>query len=138
MACIMIVEDDKDLAWTMSQTLKLAGYETVVAGNGEEALRTLERQLPDIVISDLEMPVLDGEGLATRMFFEDCGKEDIPILVVSGFPDIENVARRIGTPYFVPKPYGFDEFLGLIERILQERIAPNPPEPGAPPESKCS
>jgi DNA-binding NtrC family response regulator len=126
MAYILIVEDDKDLAWTMSQLVSAGGYETAVAGNGEEAIRALEKRLPELVITDIEMPVLDGESMALRMLLEDCGKEDIPILVVSGFPDIERVARRIGTPYFTPKPYNFDELLALIARALKERLAPRP------------
>ena len=133
MAYVMIVEDEKDLARTMSQSLTLAGYETQVAHDGDEAIALMKQRLPDIVMSDLEMPYLDGEGLAARMLFEDCGKERIPILVVSGNSKLETVARRIGTPYFAAKPFDFKALFVLLERILRERIAPKPPGLGAPP-----
>ncbi len=125
---ILLVEDDKDLAWTLEQLLCVDGYEVRVVSNGEEALRFLVQKLPDLVITDIEMPILDGEGLAYRMIIEDCGKEKIPIVIVSGFPELGNVAKRIGTPYFISKPYNLESLLTLINRALVERIPPKNPE----------
>lgn len=124
MADVLVVEDDIDLAWITGELLCVDGHEVRVACNGEEALRLLGERLPDLVVTDFEMPILNAEGLAYRMLIEDCGKEEVPIIIVSGFPDLPSVARRIDTPYFISKPYVVEELLALVGRAIVERVPP--------------
>ena len=64
---IYIVEDDTDLASILRESLSLAGHTPVIAGNGLLALQSMRRLPPDLVILDINMPVMDGFGLARRM-----------------------------------------------------------------------
>ena len=73
------------------------------------------------------MPVLSGPGMAHLMRLHDAGEEKIPILLVSGRDDLSEVARRIGTPYFLAKGisgYG-KALLELLDRALGEGLAPS-------------
>jgi len=126
MAHILVVDDDPDVVETTALILSADGHEVDVASNGKEGLNALERALPDLLILDIEMPVLDGREMAKWMFVRDCGCERIPVLVVSGSANLKQVAELIGTPYRLAKPYHLDAFLRLVERAISER---NPPSP---------
>ena len=64
---LYIVEDGRDLTWVLEESFQLAGYAVVTAANGLEAFQRMRRQPPDLVILDVNMPVMDGFTLARRM-----------------------------------------------------------------------
>lgn len=127
MAHILLVDDDPDVVETTALVLSAEGHAVEVAWNGKEGLDALERGLPDLVILDIEMPVLDGREMAKWMFVRDCGAEQVPVLLVSGAANLKRVAEIIGTPYCLAKPYHLDVFLRLVERAISERKPPSPP-----------
>lgn len=126
MSEILIVDDDADLALTVGDVLELRGYSTRVAFNGEEGIQALAERMPDLILLDVEMPVLDGPSMAYRLLVVDAGRELIPIILSSGYADIDLVADRIGTPYRISKPCQVDALVDVIERALRERRAPHP------------
>lgn len=126
MADILIVEDDADLAATLGDLLGLYGHTTRVAYDGQEALHAVEERKPDVMVLDIEMPVLDGPGTAAALVAEDAGKELIPIILSSGYGDLARVADRVGTPYRIAKPSSVDALAELIERAVVERCPPRP------------
>ncbi len=105
MAKILIVDDDVDVAELLSSLLEARGHEVRRAADGHEGLRLLEEELPDLLILDVEMPQLTGPDVVYRMIVHDAGMEDIPVLLVSGVVGLSSVAERVGTPYFVGKPF---------------------------------
>jgi DNA-binding NtrC family response regulator len=126
MAEILVVEDDADAAEALSEALEYAGHTARVAHDGEQGLKRVGDRLPDLVLLDIEMPRLDGPDMAYRMFVRDLGQEGVPIILVSGVPDIKEVAARVGTPYFLPKPYTLEALAHIVERALAERTPPRP------------
>jgi DNA-binding NtrC family response regulator len=126
MADLLIVDDDLDVVWVLEQVLLGEGHVVRVAHNGEEGLKLLVERSPDLVILDVEMPILDGPSMAYQMFVHDCGMEEIPILLISGVFDVDVVAQRVGTPYFLSKPFDPNELLRLIRRTFTERALPRP------------
>ena len=124
MANVLIVDDDVDLAEASRYLLESAGHRTCVAHDGQEGLATLSTApLPDCVLLDLDMPVLNGQRMAHRMRQQGSGAERIPILLVSGRDDLSAIAARVGTPYFVKKAsanYG-QNLLLVLDRALVER-----------------
>jgi DNA-binding NtrC family response regulator len=126
-ANVLIVDDDEDVAWLLEQLLLLDGHTVRMARNGEEGLAALKERTPDLVVLDVEMPVLDGPGLAYRMFVHNCGLENLPIVLLSGVFDLPEVAARVGTPYFRSKPFDPKEMKQLIRCALTERALPRPP-----------
>lgn len=131
MADLLIVDDDRDVAELLGEALAHHGYHVRIAHDGEDGLRELSIRLPDVVLLDVEMPVLDGPGMAYQMFVRDLGLEAIPIVLLSGIVDLECVAARVGTPYFLGKPYSLDAIRALCERALAERTPPTPRDGGS-------
>jgi DNA-binding NtrC family response regulator len=131
MADVLIVDDDMDVADLLGELLVERGHLIRIARNGEEGLRALSPRAPDVVLLDIEMPVLDGPGMAYQMFLRNCGMEAVPIVLLSGIVALDRVAARVGTPYFLAKPYAPDAVISLCEKALAERTAPRPKESGA-------
>lgn len=128
MADILIVEDDEEVAFLVEMFLEAEGHHVRRAGNGEEGLARLSegRRLPDVVVTDVEMPLLDGPDMAAQMLVENVGRERIPLVVVSGIVGLPQVARRIGTPYYLAKPFAPNDLLALVGRALREGRYPHP------------
>lgn len=126
MASILVLDDNEDLASVMEALLEAEGHEVRVAHDGEAGLRLLEDRVPDVVITDVEMPHLDGPSMAYRMFVHNCGMEQIPIILVSGAADLAAIAKRVGTPYVLAKPYSIECLIETLARALSERKAPVP------------
>ncbi|MGZ6089350.1 MAG: response regulator [Polyangiales bacterium] len=127
MADLLVVDDDPDLAEALECVLLAYDHVVRVARNGEQALELIDERLPDLVLLDVEMPVLDGPSMAYRMLLTDMGREKIPIIFMSGVIDLHVVAAKVGTPYFLGKPYNLDALLTLLDRALVERRPPRPP-----------
>lgn len=126
MAEVLIVEDDEDLAELIAMVLESAGYRARRAADGRAGLRELAAQLPDVVLLDVEMPYLSGPDMAYRMFIENSGKEQIPIVLLSAVVGIEAIAERVGTPYFLPKPCDGERLVEMIARAEREHRPPVP------------
>jgi CheY-like chemotaxis protein len=128
MAHLLVVEDNPDLAEPLAAFLAELGHRVEVARDGREGLARLDAgTLPDLVLLDIEMPVLDGPGMAFRMLVQDVGREKIPLILLSAVMDLGRVAANVGTPYFLAKPYRLEALLQMLDRALIERCAPTPP-----------
>jgi CheY-like chemotaxis protein len=125
---ILIVDDEPDIVSYMEMILQDNGYETIVAGNGNEALEKTRSEKPDLVTLDISMPEASG----TRFYKEvrtDQELAGIPIFIVTGVTGMggdkyayENfISNRSLVPapegYF-PKPIDRDEFLKAVREIL--------------------
>jgi DNA-binding response OmpR family regulator len=126
-ATLLVVDDDYDVTEGLSEILSLEGHEVRVAHDGARGWRQLEEGLADLILLDVDLPVLDGPGLARRMYCYDRGLETIPLVLVSGVPDLPQVAVGVGTPYYLSKPYTLEALLKMVTSALAERIAPHPP-----------
>ena len=129
MASVLIVDDDYDIAEASKDLLESAGHQVRVGHGGQEGLASLSASaaaLPDCVLLDVDMPVLNGPAMAHQMLLHDAGEEKIPIVLVSGRRDLPDLAARMGTPYFLVKAcedYG-ELLLTILGRAVSERRAP--------------
>ncbi len=124
MARLLLVDDDPDVSEILVEFLRAEGHDVRHAKDGEEGLRMLGASTPDVVLLDVEMPVLDGPGMAYRMFLEDVGHERIPIVFLSGVADLHLIAAHIGTSYYLAKPFSLDALVRMLDRVLRERTPP--------------
>jgi CheY-like chemotaxis protein len=131
MANLLIVDDDRDLAEIVEGALEGLGHECRIAHDGREGLMLVEARWPDLVLLDVEMPILTGPDMAQALFLRNCGAEKIPVILISGIIGLSQIAARVGTPYFLAKPYPFKALLGLVARALAERIPPHPAQNSA-------
>jgi CheY-like chemotaxis protein len=109
-ATVLVVDDDPDTVQTMRDILEEEGHVVLSAKNGREGLDLALRYIPDLVLLDLEMPVMDG-----RAFLEAVRKipalADTTIVVLSGTSDAHIACES------VKKPLRLDTLLGLIDRV---------------------
>jgi DNA-binding NtrC family response regulator len=125
-ADLLIIDDDPDGAEALSELMRAEGHEVRIGYDGVEGMRLAHERIPDVALLDVEMPTLTGPGMAARMFVHDMGLENVPVIFLSGVYNLREVAERVGTPYFLTKPYRYHEVLALLGRALKERIPPRP------------
>lgn len=125
MADVLIIDDDIDSAEVLAAVVRRLRHDARVGYDGQEGLRLAKERMPDLALLDVEMPLLDGPGMAYQMLLHDMGLENVPLVLLSGVANLGDVAGRVGTPYFLNKPYGYERVVALIELALVERIAPD-------------
>jgi len=118
---VLLVDDSHDERDMYTQQLVATGYSVQVADNGEDALQRVAAQVPDVVVMDLAMPVLDGWE-ATRRLKETYPQ--VPVIVLSGHTGGEGGrrAKEAGGDVLLTKPFG-PEALELAVRIVLKRRA---------------
>jgi DNA-binding NtrC family response regulator len=126
LADLLIIDDDEDVPELLADIFRGDGHQVRVSRDGAAGLEQIAARLPDVVLLDVEMPILSGPETADMMFLRDCGQENIPVILISGVVGLARVAERVGTPYFIGKPYRLEELVGLVARALLERRAPHP------------
>jgi DNA-binding NtrC family response regulator len=125
-ADILLVDDDEDMRALLADLLKSVGHTVRTAENGAAGLRLLNEPLPQVVISDVEMPVLNGPAMLYRMFIEDLGRENIPFILISGSPGLVGIAAAAGTPYYLRKPFDFARLEEVVQQALAGGLPPRP------------
>lgn len=103
---ILIVDDEPFNVDYLEQELEESDCETLTAGNGQEALRIVQRDAPDLILLDIMMPVMDGFEVLRRLK-ADAETRDIPVIVISATTNMESVVRGItlGAEDYLPKPF---------------------------------
>ena len=121
---ILLVEDEAELRAETAAFLELYCRRVIQASNGREALALIDKQPPDLVISDIRMPVMDGLELAAEM--KKCAA-DMPLIFCTAFTETSYLLKAIelGVAAFVRKPVDTDELLAVIAKaalpVLQRR-----------------
>ena len=116
MAHILIVDDEPDIRFMMRLILELAGHQVTEAANGTAALDRILEQPPDLVVTDVMMPVMDGAEFMGRLR-ADPATSGIPILAVTGNPDRAGAADATLT-----KPFSPNELAAAAVSLLQARV----------------
>jgi two-component system, cell cycle response regulator DivK len=116
---ILVVEDQADSRQIIRDMLAPTDYEVTEAENGEEALAAIAKQRPDLILMDVQLPIMDGYT-ATRRIKADPALRSIPVIAVTSYAlDGEaNIAKAAGCDDYVPKPYSPRELLAKIRQLL--------------------
>ena len=119
---VMLVEDFQDTRDMMKQMLELQGCRVVEASNGQEAIELSQRGGLDLVLMDLNMPVLDGFN-ATLRIREYERTRDVPVVAVTAYDSAEARAasRAVGCCDYVVKPLELEHLAALLGRLLPTR-----------------
>jgi two-component system alkaline phosphatase synthesis response regulator PhoP len=118
---ILIVDDEPYIVHVLSMKLGNAGYTVVTAGDGEEGLDVARSERPDLIITDYQMPCLDGLAMC-RAYRQESG-HPVPAMVITAREfDIEaDTLEGTGVETILPKPFSPRHVVDTIDRILQER-----------------
>ena len=116
---ILVVEDQEDNRQILRDLLSSAGYDMSEAENGEEALAAVAKERPDLILMDIQLPIMDGYE-ATRRIKSDPKTRAIPIIVVTSYAlsGDEAKAREAGCDAYVTKPYSPRALLAKIKEFL--------------------
>ena len=116
---VLIAEDQQDLRQLYAEHLTMSGFDVIQAVNGAEAIDLTSSQLPDVILMDLSMPVVDGWE-ATKRLRADTRTKHIPVVALTahdGSGELER-ATSAGCDWFVPKPCPPDALITEIRRVL--------------------
>jgi two-component system, cell cycle response regulator DivK len=119
MKTILVVEDQEDLRAILRDLLSASGYEVIEAADGAEAVAKAEVQQPDLILMDIQLPVVDGYEV-TRQIKATPQLAATPVIAVSSFAmkGDEEKARGAGCDHYVTKPYSPMSLLRLIRGVL--------------------
>jgi CheY-like chemotaxis protein len=124
---VVLVEDDEPTRQALRRLLELGGYEVIEAGNGRDGIRTVRDCLPDVVVTDVLMPIIDGIGVA-RALRDDRATRNIPIIAATG----ENISGSHREQLFdtvLRKPFDPKDLLLAVARLIASFR--RDPQPGA-------
>jgi DNA-binding response OmpR family regulator len=114
---VLVAEDDLALSDVLSFTLRRAGYETVVAHDGQTALSRWQDEAPDLILLDLNLPKLDGLSVCRRIHAND----ETPIIILSVRDEDDDIVSglELGADDYVVKPFSPRQLVARIEAVLR-------------------
>lgn len=119
-ATILVAEDSVDTRAVLTRALAFRGYKVVEASNGREAVEMAVSECPDLVVMDLNMPVMDGLAATERIreLKDRCG--NIPVVAVTAFDTygMRDAALEVGCNAYLLKPLDLDELESVIAGLL--------------------
>lgn len=113
-SCVLIVDDDADLSETLARLMGRFGHKCLVASSGAEAIALIDTASPDLVVTDLHMPGLDGVAVTRRAREKS---PPIPVVLMTAYPTPE-MKREVGGTICLAKPFANADMLDAVERAL--------------------
>ena len=117
-ASVWIVDDDRSIRWVMDKALSSEGVRVTLFESGDNMLQQLQREVPDVVVSDIRMPGINGLDLLERVNTEH---PELPIIIMTAHSDLDSaVASYKGGAFeYLPKPFDIDEASALVMRAVE-------------------
>ncbi|NRP96025.1 Nitrogen regulation protein NR(I) [Marinobacterium sp. xm-g-59] len=117
-ATVWIVDDDRSIRWVLEKAISGSGLATEVFESGDALLRKIKREQPDVIISDIRMPGIDGLEMLEQL---QADYADIPTIIMTAHSDLDSaVASYQGGAFeYLPKPFDIDEAVALVQRAVQ-------------------
>jgi len=115
---ILVVDDEELIRWSLEQNLSDEGYQVLTAGTGEDALRVVREELPDLIFLDLQLPGISGMEVLQKV------KEissDIIVVIITALGVVEMVvkAMKLGAYDYINKPFNLDELSLIVEKAME-------------------
>ncbi|MBL7136304.1 MAG: sigma-54-dependent Fis family transcriptional regulator [Candidatus Marinimicrobia bacterium] len=117
---ILVVDDEPDMRWILTNVLKKKGYRVITADDGKKAVQKVIENDPDIILLDIRMPEMDGIQVLEKV------REINPstqVIIITAFADVKNAvqAMKLGAHDYLIKPFDNSELLLIIERVLEKK-----------------
>ena len=127
-ARVLVVEDDADTVDFLELALRSEGYTVEMAPDADEALRSIQRQVPDMAIVDITLPGMDGLEFC-RLLKEDPSTASVPICILTARAEdeVQDRARALGCECYLIKPVSLNDLMCGVSRLVRRRIlTPHP------------
>ena len=119
MPLVLVVDDDPDVRHLTENLLSGDGYRVMLAVHGRDGIERLRERCPDLIVLDLNMPVMDGWGFrAEQRYLPEPRTAAAPVLVLSGEDDAAMHAGRLGAVGVVKKPFDPDDLLAAVSAAI--------------------
>jgi two-component system, OmpR family, phosphate regulon response regulator PhoB len=119
---VLVIEDDRALAEVLSYNLQGAGYETIVATDGQDGLLKAQMKLPDIVVLDLMLPVIDGLDVCRRLRAQPATREMLILMLTAKAEESDElIGFSLGADDYVTKPFSVKVLLERIKALRRRR-----------------
>ena len=117
-ATIVVCDDEELIRWSVGEHLRSEGYRVIEAEDGEAALKAIDAHAPDLVLTDLKMPVMDGMELLRRVRRDE---RDLPVIVITAHGAVDSAveATRLGARDYLTKPFDLREVSIAVEKALE-------------------
>ena len=114
---VWVIDDDRSIRWVLERALTQAGMAVTVFENGAAAMARLGAEQPDVVVSDIRMPEMDGLSLLEKI---SARYPKLPVIIMTAYSDLESTvsAYQGGAFEYLPKPFDVDEAVALVHRAL--------------------
>jgi len=114
---VLVVDDDYDLSTLVATVLLEEGYRVETASNGEEALASVDLALPDLILLDMKMPIMDGAEFAKELRARY--DHDVPIVILTASADARVRAEEIGASGWIGKPFDLVALTNAVGRYVK-------------------
>ncbi|GAB7218961.1 nitrogen regulation protein NR(I) [Vibrio comitans] len=114
---VWVVDDDSSIRWVLEKTLSNANIKCETFADAESVLSALEREVPDVIISDIRMPGMDGLELLKQI---QIAAPELPVIIMTAHSDLDAAVKAYqeGAFEYLPKPFDIDEALALADRAI--------------------
>ena len=116
---ILVCDDDLGILEMLELLLDEDGYDVVLEPNSVNALRTIDREQPDLILLDIWMPVISGDQIL-KALKSDQQKKDVPVLMYSASTEGRAIAESSGADSFISKPFDLTQLLSEIDSLLDQ------------------
>src|SRR5262245_55025807 len=115
---VLIVDDEEAVCWALERALGRDGYSVSLAASAEQALASLQRQRPDVVILDVRLPGMDG---LTALHYLRQRLPAVPVIVITAFGNLNTAVRAVegGAFDYLTKPFDLAQALDCVRRAVQ-------------------
>ena len=120
---ILVVDDEADIVSTVEYRLKFNEFDVITAANGKEGLEKTEKEKPDLILLDINMPVMGGHEMLEHLKNHPELK-DIPVIMLTAFSDARDVAKaaKLGVADYITKPFDFTDLMAKISNVLGDKV----------------
>lgn len=113
---VLVVDDDDELADVVRQVLRDAGYSVATVRHGAAALEMVRHIVPDLILLDLTMPIMDGWSFVSQ--YRRSATESARIVLLTANAHAAEIARTLGADGYITKPFDVDDLVGIVGREL--------------------
>ena len=120
-AKVWVVDDDSSIRWVLERALGQAGIDNESFADAEHLLERMQGEPPDVIISDIRMPGIDGLSLLSRLSEEH---PELPVIITTAHSDLDSAVASYqrGAFEYLPKPFDIDEVVAVTERALAQAL----------------
>jgi len=115
---VWVIDDDRSIRWVLERALNKAGMEVTSFSNGDGIIESLRHRRPDVIVSDIRMPGIDGLDLLRQLASEH---PDLPVIIMTAHSDLDSAVSAFdgGAFEYLPKPFDLDEATDQIRRACR-------------------